>query len=571
MLLLSAVTLVYIAYFAWKRDKIYISMSLIAISINASGYAFEILCANIEWVKFWVKVEYLGGSFFGVLWLMFALEFTGKMDNIKKRTLALLYIVPAAILIINWTNDFHHWFYKEMYMNNNGIFSRLEVIHGSWYWVHTMYNYALTLMGMIIFIITYLKAVSVIRKQMLLLIISCIIPWIGDAVYIFGLAPFDLDLCPLALSLSGILYSFAVLKFKFLKLTPIALEKVFSNMQDGVIILDSENTIVNFNDSSKHIFPELNYLKAGEKISDEVLEKYQSLVEIINNNKNENLISIKNQNELKHYKINISDIYEENKKSIGKILTFDDITESKKQQEKLFQLNNFKDKLFTVVSHDIKSPLSVLLSLLELLEDEEDIYKEENKEILYEIKANVKNTHEMVENVLNWFRSQMDGTGYHSLSWNLSDIMKNSLMLLNQNAKLKGIEVFSKIPKHIFIYGNRDMLEIVIRNLFSNAIKFTNKGGSIEVRAQESEGIVTIAVSDSGIGIESEKIDKLFSNSNFHNTLGTLGEKGTGLGLIICKEFIEKSGGRIWAESIAGKGSTFFFTIASDKMNSKNQ
>ena len=96
-------------------------------------------------------------------------------------------------------------------------------------------------------------------------------------------------------------------------------------------------------------------------------------------------------------------------------MIFNDITESKEQQEKLLKLNTFKDNLFTVVSHDIKSPLGVLLSLLELLEDEDDIYKEENKEILYEIKANVKNTYEMVENVLHWFRSQSDGVVYTNL------------------------------------------------------------------------------------------------------------------------------------------------------------
>ena len=239
----------------------------------------------------------------------------------------------------------------------------------------------------------------------------------------------------------------------------------------------------------------------------------------------------------------------------------------KSSRKNYLELKDFKDKLFTVVSHDIKSPLGVLLSLLELLEDEDDIYKEENREILYEIKKNVKNTYEMVENVLQWFRSQIDGVFYNNLSWRLSDIMKNSIMLLTQNAELKGINIFYEIPKDIFVHVDKDMFEIVLRNLFSNAIKFTDKGGNIKILAQEFAGIVTIAVSDSGIGIENERIEGIFSNSDCNTTFGTSGEKGTGLGLMICKELIEKNNGRIWVKSSVGKGSTFYFTILSDENN----
>nr|WP_236903408.1 histidine kinase N-terminal 7TM domain-containing protein [Clostridium saccharobutylicum] len=566
ILILSSLTLIYIGYFAWNRRKKYISISLIAISIHGFGYAFEILCTNIEWVKFWVKVEYLGSSFFGVLWLVFALCFTGKTDKIKKGTLALLYVISITILIVNWTNDFHHLFYKEMYMNNKGIFPILEVIHGPWYWIHIVYNYLVTLIGLIIFILDYINEVSVIRKQLLLIIISCVIPWIADVIYSLGLAPFDLDLCPIALSISGIMYSCAVVKFKLLKLTPIALEKVFSSMLEGVIILDNENNIVNFNNSSKGIIHELNYINQGDKQFEEVFKEYEDIIRAVNSNEyKEGLISLKNKNELKFYKMSINYIYEKNRNILGKILILSDITKEKKQQENLLELNTFKDNLFKVVSHDVKSPLGVLLSLLELLEDENDIYKEENREVLSEIKANVKNTYEMVENVLQWFGSQMDGMVYRNLTWKLFDIMKNSLMLLEKNAQLKGIKVNYEISRDIFVNVDREMFEIVVRNLFSNAVKFTNSGGYIKIWAEEVSGVVTIAVKDSGIGIENEKLDALFDNSNYCSTFGTAGEKGTGIGLMICKQFIEKNNGDIWAESSYGKGSTFYFTILSGK------
>ncbi|NMM64902.1 diguanylate cyclase [Clostridium sp. P21] len=354
MLLLSALVLFFIGCFSWKRGKKYVSISLIPVSIYACGYAFEILSTSIEWVKFWVKVEYLGGAFLGALWLMFAINFTGSMDKIKRKTLMLIYIIPTITLIVNYTNDFHHLFYKKMYINNQGVFPILEVIHGPWYWIHTIYNYVLMLVGLVVFIRAYLKAVSIIRKQILLLIIAWIIPWISDVIYILGLLRLDVDLAPLALCVSAIIYSFAVLRFKLLKLTPIALDKVFSNMLEGVIILDCENNIVNFNDASKNIISELQYIEAGDKKIDEVLKEYETILKAVNNDcYNEGLISIKNKEQLRYYKMNITNIYESNGKSSGKIIILNDITEFELQRERLTDNLNFIETLMDAIPNPI--------------------------------------------------------------------------------------------------------------------------------------------------------------------------------------------------------------------------
>lgn len=566
ILLISSSVLVGIAYYSWKKDKSYVSLSLTPVIFYSFGYAFEILCIRIETVKFWIKIEYIGIPFLTVSLLMGALIFTGYKEYIKKGILRLLFIIPIMTLILNYTNDFHHLFYKEICMNNQGLFPIVEITQGPWYWVNIIYTYFLIVLGSIILSRAYLKSISIIRKQILIVMISYIIPFISDIIHLLKLLPFDIDLCPFALCFSGMLYSYAILRVNLLKLTPIALEKVFSNMSDGVVILDYENNIVNFNNASKNIIPELNYMEAGDKKFDEVFKKYKNLLKSVNESYyDECIINIENKDVLKYYKMSISNISDYNGKVIGRILTFNDITQIKIQQDKLSQFNTFRDKLFTIVSHDIKSPLGVLLSLFELLENEDDLYKEENKEIFYEIKSNVKNTYEMVENVLQWFKSKMDGFVYNNLSWKLSDIMKNSLMSLKQNAELKGVNVFFEIPKDISIYVDKYMFEIVLRNLFSNAIKFTNKGGNINIFAQEAEGIVTIAVSDSGIGIENERIEEIFSNSDFYTTFGTSGERGTGIGLMICRELIEKNQGKIWVESNVGKGTTFYFTISSDK------
>ncbi len=356
VLLVSALMLICIGYFSWKRNKVYVSISLIPVAIYAFGYAFEILCTSIEWVKFWIKVEYIGVAFLPVAWLIFALNFTGHKDSIKKSTFMLLNIVPVIILIMNYTNDFHYMFYKKLYMNTDGIFPIVELIKGPWYWVNIAYTYAVMAIGLIIFISAYFKAVSIIRKQILLLIIAWVIPWISDIVYMMHLIPFDVDLCPLAFSFSGMISSFAILKFKLIKLTPIALEKVFSNMLDGVIILDSENNIVNFNNSSKNIISELRDIEPGDQKIDDVLKEYKTILKAVNSaSYNESSISIKNKDQLRYYNMNINNVYEKTDEVIGRILTFNDITEMELQRKKLSDNFNFLQTLMNAIPNPIYS------------------------------------------------------------------------------------------------------------------------------------------------------------------------------------------------------------------------
>ena len=356
VLLISALVLLYLGYFSWKRDKSYVMMALIPVSIYAFGYAFEILCTSIEWVKFWIKVEYLGVSFLSVVWLMFALNFTGYKEKFKKSNLRLLYIIPIITLIMNYTNDFHHLFYKKLYMNNDGIFPIVELIKGPLYWINIAYTYALMVIGLIIFISAYLKAVSIVRKQILFLIIAWVIPWISDIIYMLRLLPFNIDLCPLAFSFSGIMSSFAILKFKLLKITPIALEKVFSNMLDGVIILDYENNIVNFNNSSKNIISELKDIEAGDKKIHEVLKEYKTILKAVNSDScDESLISIKNKEKLRYYKMNINNVYNNTGEIIGKILILNDITENELQQKKLSDNLSFLQTLMEAIPSPIYS------------------------------------------------------------------------------------------------------------------------------------------------------------------------------------------------------------------------
>jgi signal transduction histidine kinase len=191
----------------------------------------------------------------------------------------------------------------------------------------------------------------------------------------------------------------------------------------------------------------------------------------------------------------------------------------------------------------------------------EDFSPEELKEFLDEMNKSAKKLNSLLENLLQWSRSQTGRLQFNPDSFDLRDIVENSIMLLKMNADKKSIDLVSEVDDGSMVYADINMVDTVLRNLISNAIKFTPEEGRITISDRIDGGFRIVSVSDNGMGISSEDIEKLFRIDVHHTTIGTSKEKGTGLGLILCKEFIEKNGGEISVESELGEGTTFHFSL----------
>ena len=234
----------------------------------------------------------------------------------------------------------------------------------------------------------------------------------------------------------------------------------------------------------------------------------------------------------------------------------------KESERKLLQLNADKDRFISILSHDLRSPFNNLLGLSEvLIEDVRKINIDEIEKIANNINESARNSYNLLEDILLWARTQQGRIPFKPLILSFGDICLDILKTLNPNANAKNITISYSAPDKINVFADIDMLKTVLRNLVSNAIKFTNNGGAIKINAEENFENVTISISDNGVGIASDDIKKLFDISQVLTTKGTAEEKGTGLGLLLCKEFVEKHCGKIWVESEVGKGSDFKFTL----------
>ena len=230
--------------------------------------------------------------------------------------------------------------------------------------------------------------------------------------------------------------------------------------------------------------------------------------------------------------------------------------------ESLQELNATKDKFFSIIAHDLKSPFATVIGFSDvLLERVRDNNYEEAEEIAEIIKSSSERAMDLLMNLLQWSRSQTGRMEYNPNQVPIHALVEKVCETLNDTAKQKSILLLKEIPSEKSIFADPAMISTVIRNLTSNAIKFTNPGGKITISAEMKPGEWLITVTDNGVGIPESITPKIFNIGGNVSTTGTQNEQGTGLGLILCKEFIEKHGGEIWVESEIDKGSSFHFTI----------
>lgn len=253
----------------------------------------------------------------------------------------------------------------------------------------------------------------------------------------------------------------------------------------------------------------------------------------------------------------------------GVVCTFMDITEQKKTEEKLAEkneklqlLNRQKDKLFSVISHDLRNTVAGAMGVYDMIfEDYGTLSNEEIFEFLKLVKKRTDDTHELLEDLLAWSKNQFQEVTVDFEKVSLTHLIDSVFNVIGSNADGKGINLENKVPDTILVHADANMVKTILRNLIANGIKFSQSGGGVIVQAEQPGDNVEISVIDSGVGIEKNALGKILNKKSAYTTPGTDGEKGSGLGLDLCIDFVEMHGGSIWVKSELDKGSIFTFTL----------
>jgi signal transduction histidine kinase len=243
--------------------------------------------------------------------------------------------------------------------------------------------------------------------------------------------------------------------------------------------------------------------------------------------------------------------------------------ELEEQRKLLRELNASKDKFFSIVAHDLRNPIAGFLNLTDVLATNFNVFSEdESKEFITVMNEASKQLYNLLENLLQWSRSQTGSIKYEPQYISAKKMVDETIDALLVNIENKKLKVNIKIDEKLTAFVDENMITTVIRNLISNAIKFSTQGGVINIRAEQNINSIVLSIIDNGVGMTIKNKNKLFRIDQHHTTPGTSDEKGSGLGLILCKEFVDKNGGNIWVESELNKGSSFSFSIP-NKQNTK--
>ncbi len=350
--------------------------------------------------------------------------------------------------------------------------------------------------------------------------------------------------------------------------------KIFENIQDIFFQTDQDGIITEISPSIKKHSGYSRESAIGRPVTDFYyrIEDRAALIDILKENRSVNDYQVRLKSkagEIKYVSLNAQLIIR-NDKIIGTEGSMRDVTDRKIQEDTLKALNNDlnllndqKNKLLSVIAHDLRNPISGCAGLLEVVfMDVESTTKEELVEYMTMMQKSVRSAHELLEDLMEWAKIQFNSVDFNPVR--INDIKKqvmHCLKKIDPIAEAKQIKISADLDEDLGISLDKYMFDAIIRNLVTNAVKFSNTGGEIKISAKEEKDGITFSVSDNGIGIASGDLVKLFGNDAGFTSYGTHGEKGTGMGLGLCRNFVEKHGGKIWVESTEGKGSTFYFTI----------
>jgi signal transduction histidine kinase len=548
-------------YLLRKKDSpgviYFAALGLISI-IWQTGYIIELNSDTLSQKYLAIKVQYmLGIPFTPVLCYFAARHFTSAKKHPRLKEIILISIIPVISIIFVQTNEYHHFFYRSIgtkYYLSHLFFMKAPA---PWYYVHICYSYFLVLFSGVLLFRNYLKSSGIIKKQSIYFLLVISLPFAASLLFVNRFFDgFLFDITPLCYTLAIVLIGYNLQKYGMPELLPEARKIVIASMSTGIIVLDPDNRIIEINPSAKKIFHK--HQKLG-----------MSFAELFRNTGiNINLESLQNRNiyELhissNFYEVSVIEIPGQRSVNSGKIVTFHDITERKNNEKKLQELNSSKDRLFSVIAHDLKNPMYGMMGISELLyEDFDKLGNNEKAGFIKDINELSFNTHKMLESLLDWSMQQTGRINFFPAGFNICSLLRMNILSAEKQAGLKKIEISPNISGEINVFADKNMINTVIRNLLSNAIKFTGTNGKICVSAEENNNMAEVSVTDSGVGMSEENCSKLFRIDSGYKSTGTAGEKGTGLGLPLCKEFVEKNRGEIFVSSKPGEGSTFKFTV----------
>lgn len=607
VLAVSAIISAAIAIFSWRRRP---ATGAASFSILMAGVFIWSLCdllvlisSGFEAKTFWDKASYLGIALVPTAWLVFTLQYTSQDRWLTRRNLTLLSIEPLLTIIIVFTNEFHGLAWRAIGWMELGPFVDIDPVYGTWFWINTAYSYILLIIGILLLVRFFFDSPNLYREQAKILILGVSIPFLANILYLSSVYPaFQLDLTSFVFSLTGIVVAWGLYRYKLLDIVPVAQDAVFSSMVDGVVVLNSQNRLVNLNPAAQKMVGLSSSEDLGKNIT-HIWDYRLNLAEQHFGHEAEAQIDLEDVRGKRSYDVRISPLFDRSKSFVGKIIVLRDVTVHKQAEEALrkahedlerkvsertAQLAQANDSLkleiadrmqaqtererlikeleakntemerFTyTVSHDLRSPLVTINGFISFLKKDMDMGdKKRIEDDLKRIGDAVTRMDRLLSDTLQLSRIGRVVEPPQDIAF--KDIVLDALYQLSEKLKSEGVDisVAKDLPE---VHVDKMRIVEVLVNLIENSIKYMGDQPRprIEIGCTNVFEDAAFFVRDNGIGIDLDQQGKVFEL--FYKI--DRKSEGTGAGLAIVKRIIEVHGGRIWIESEKDKGCAVYFTL----------
>ena len=517
-----------------------------------------------------VALLYIGVSIANLGMVLVSLEFTQNKHLLTKRFWVLLTIQPLLTLAVCVLDPIFKTLTLDTYLVNiDGRIQWIQVTNTSGFFVSYFLSFFWSVFVGYLLIKGIFISKSTERRRYLLILISYLFIWVTAILHKLGVRPLPgLNVTAVMSTMQVILIFFAIGYYRMFDLVPLVRGEIVDELDEAVVILDFNNRIVDWNMAAEHLFC------AASKNSTLLSYKYffSSAPGIIS--KLDHLSDKRTltkwiwEKDDKYWEVTAKQIRDANRKKIGMVLVFRDSTEQRNLEKQMSNVNRelmvangTKDRFLSIISHDLRGPLAGIKMLLKVLN--EDMKKKEDAlaGMTQSLVDATESVFSLLENLLEWSKLQRGQEEFRPHYYRLDNIVRECLELFVLSASNKGISLEVEIPSHAMVFCDDRMIITVVRNLVSNALKFSHNDGKILIKASDVGEDWQVSVIDSGVGMSKAILDKLFKVGEVIKSTGTMGETGNGIGLLLCHEFVSVNGGNLFADSDGVSGSRFVFTI----------
>lgn len=570
-LALNALLAFGVALYIWQRRQQRGGFALLGLMLGCAlwslAHFFTIAAVPLQ-AKVWsLRLLYIGVVLLPACIWIFVSQYRGHGTTSPRRFL-LLAVEPVAVVVFVWTDWATPYFWSDISLATYQENSFLVVRYGIGFWLHATYSYVLLLGATLRMVQALRYAPATYKYQFSAVLMGLLAPWLANAVFIFRLSPFPyLDITPFAFTLTGLSLAWGIFRLRLLDQVPVARHMAVEYMSDGTIVIDAQERIIDFNPAARPLFASFQGQPIGQPLV-QAMPAWQKIGAALNKGDSTTWESARPDTALLVRRYALGNPNEE---SSGSLLVFHDITERRQTERQLRALkeeaeaaNEAKSTFLANISHELRTPMNAIIGMNDLALSTE--LTTGQRSYLETVGHSADDLLQLLNELLDFAKAESGQLEVEQLPFSLRQCLGAALRALAARAHSKGLELVFQIPSYVAdtLVGDAGRLRQIVVNLVGNAIKFTERGEivlSISVEEASDEAIdMRFAVRDTGIGITPEQQEKIFAPFAQADVSTTRRYGGTGLGLTISLDLVQRMDGRIWVESAPGVGSTFLFT-----------